>query len=187
MKPRASIRNRARAMALRAAVAALSAATLPACGLARSVNGGLFAEPGGGSHTPVGGIASGHIAFGNTAYLGLDGTVRVTSEYAHGALGSHLSVISQNDPVGPYARLGFAPLAVSARDGNVWYAMNTSLEFGFEFPFGHQTHTSGFFTRRDVGQAWTVSLRGDLEYRPAQDDADVFLSLLFGFYDYDLH
>lgn len=159
---------------------------MPACGIARSLNGGLFAQPDAGDHAPVGGIVSGHIAFGHVAYLGLDGTLRVTDEYAHGALGTHLSYISQSAPAGPYARVGFAPLGVSARDRNVWYAMDTSLEVGVEIPVGQQTHTQGFLTRVDVGQALTIGLRGDLEYRPAQDQTDYFVSLVVGYHDYNL-
>ena len=35
--------------------------------------------------------------------------------------------------------------------------------------------------------AGTVGVRGDDEYRPAQGQADVFVSLLFGYHDYDVH
>ena len=166
--------------------ALLAAALLPACGIARSLNGGLFALPDAAGRASVGGIVAGHIGFGSTAYLGIDGTVRVTDAYAHGALGAHLSYLSQRAPVGPYARVGFAPLGVSARDSNIWYAMDTSLEVGVEIPVGPQTHTTGFFSRTDVGQALTVGLRGDLEYRPAQDFTDYFVSLVVGYHDYNL-
>ncbi|MFO0650112.1 MAG: hypothetical protein U0326_28075 [Polyangiales bacterium] len=171
----------------RVVVALFATALLPACGLARSVNGGLFAQPGAGDHAPVGGIAAGHLGWGRFAYLGIDGTMRVTDAYAHGAAGAHVSVITQSAPVGPYARVGFAPLGVSARDGNVWYAMDTSLEVGLQIPFGEQTHTQGFLSARDVGQALTIGLRGDIEYRPAQDYADYFVSLVVGYHDYNLH
>ena len=173
---------------LRAALSLGAASLLPACGVARSLNGGLFAVPTGGDHDLVGGIVSGHYAFGNKLYAGVDATVRATGDYAHGALGTHVSFISQGAPSGPYARLGFAPLAASLRDRTVWYAVNTSLELGVELPFGPRTHTvRGLFETIDQGSAWTVGVRGDLEYRPAHDQADVFVSLVFGYHDYDIH
>jgi hypothetical protein len=173
---------------LRAALTLCAAALLPACGVARSLNGGVFAVPTGGDHDLVGGVASGHYAVGSRLYAGVDATVRATGDYAHGALGTHVSFISWREPVGPYARLGFAPLAASLRDRTVWYAMNTSLELGVELPFGPQTHTvHGLLQSRDRGSAWTVGVRGDVEYRPAQGQADVFVSLVFGYHDYDVH
>lgn len=172
------------ALLVRLAVAASFAVLLSACGIARTVNGGVYAVPTAGNRIPVGGIVSGQIAFGNTLLVGVDATGRVTGDYMHGALGGHLSVVSQASP-GPYGRVGFAPLALSANDGNVWYAINTSLEFGAEFPFGGSTHNVGFLSRRDRGTAWMLGLRGDLEYRPAQAQADVFLSLVVGYHSYD--
>ena len=150
---------------LRAALTLYATALLPACGFARSLNGGVFAVPTGGDHDLVGGIASGQYAFGNRLYAGIDATVRATGDYAHGALGTHVSFISWREPVGPYARLGFAPLAASLRDRTVWYAVNTSLELGVELPFGPRTHTVvGLFQTVDRGSAWTVGVRGDVEW-----------------------
>lgn len=158
---------------------------LPACGVMRSVNGGVFALPTAGDHVPVGGMVSGHYGIGAGAFAGVDGTVRATADYAHAALGVHGSVVTQNDPVGPYGRLGFAPVAASLRDGTFWYAMNTSLEFGFEFPFGRPRETQGMVTDTNTGSAWTLGLRGDLEYRPAQGGVDVFVSLVVGALSYE--
>ena len=173
---------------LRVALTLGAAALLPACGVARSLNGGLFAVPTGGDHDLVGGVVSGHYAFGNRLYAGVDATVRATGDYGHGALGTHVSFFSQREPSGPYARLGFAPLAASLRDRTVWYAVNTSIALGVELPFGPRTHTvHGLFATTDRGSAWTVGVRGDVEYRPAQGQADVFVSLLFGYHDYDVH
>jgi hypothetical protein len=170
---------------VRVALAASFATMLSACGIARTVNGGIYAMPTTGDRIPVGGLVSGQIAFGNRLFVGLDATGRVTGDYMHGALGGHLSFFSQASP-GPYGRVGFAPLAVSANDSNVWYAINTSLELGTEFPFGDRTHTVGFLTTHDKGTAWTLGVRGDLEYRPAQAQSDVFLSLVVGYHSYDL-
>lgn len=173
------------ALLARLALTVTLAALLSACGIAYTVNGGVYAVPTATNRIPVGGIVSGQIAFGNKLFVGVDATGRVTGDYMHGALGGHLSLISQASP-GPYGRVGFAPLALSANDGNVWYAINTSLEFGAEFPFGTRTHDVGFLARHDKGTAWMLGVRGDLEYRPAQAQTDVFLSLVVGYHSYDL-
>jgi hypothetical protein len=94
---------------VRVALAASFATMLSACGIARTVNGGIYAMPTTGDRIPVGGHVSGQIAFGNTLFVGLDATGRVTGDYMHGALGGHLSFFSQASP-GPYGRVGFAPL-----------------------------------------------------------------------------
>ncbi len=173
------------ALLVRLALAAGFAVLLSACGIAYTVNGGVYAVPTASNRIPVGGIVSGQVAFGNRLFVGVDATGRVTGDYMHGALGGHLSLISQASP-GAYGRVGFAPLALSANDSNVWYAINTSLELGAEFPFGESTHTVGFLSSHDRGRALMLGVRGDLEYRPAQAQADVFVGLVVGYHAFDL-
>lgn len=161
-------------------VIALSAAALSACGTERTINGGLFALPTARGHIPVGGIVSAQAGIGHVAYLGGDATLRVTGDYGHGALGMHLAAIGPGTPVAPYARLGYAPIAASLRDGTLWYAMNTSLELGYLFNANDPASSTATFTARRARSAFTLGVRGDLEYRPGQDQVDVFVSLVFG-------
>jgi len=154
--------------------------TLPGCGMERAVNGGLFALPTLRGHIPVGGIVSANVGIGHIAYLGGDATLRVTGDYGHGALGGHLAAVGPGTPVAPYARLGYAPIGASLRDGTVWYAMNTSLELGYLFNGSGPDSTTATFTTRSERTALTLGVRGDLEYRPGQDQIDVFVSLVFG-------
>ncbi len=160
-------------------VIALSAA-LSGCGTERAINGGLFALPTLRDHIPVGGIVSASAGIGHVAYLGGDATIRVTGDYGHGAVGFHLAAVGPGTPVAPYARLGYAPVGASVRDGTFWYAMNTSLELGYLFNSNDPASTTATFTTRSERTAFTLGVRGDLEYRPGQDQVDVFVSVVFG-------
>lgn len=150
--------------------------TATGCTLARSVNGGLYAQPTANGHIPVGGVVSGQVAGVAVVGIGADATIRGTGDYGHVAAGVHLAGLHERF----YGRLGFAPLAASYRDDEFWYATNTSLELGVLIRRDSGS-TTGMLTTTSDTSVWSIGLRGDVEYRPGQGDADVFVSLLFGY------
>lgn len=155
---------------------ALLLAVMTGCTVARSVNGGLYVLPTADGHIPVGGVVSAQATAMFGVGVGADATIRGTGDYGHAAAGVHLAGIFD----GPYGRLGFAPLAASYRDDAFWYAANTSLELGYMFR-QRSGSTTGLVTTTTDASVWTLGLRGDVEYRPGQGQADVFVSVMFGY------
>lgn len=164
----------------RTELGALALLALSGCGSERMLNGGLYALPTARGHLPVGGIVSAQAGLGNVVYLGGDATLRATGDYGHGALGFHVAAIADFEGPTPYARLGYAPIGLSVRDADAWYAMNTSLELGMLL-VGRRTNGSTLYVTSDRSRsAFSLGVRADLEYRPGQEQVDVFVSLVGG-------
>jgi hypothetical protein len=80
-----------------------------------------------------------------------------------------------------YLRMAGSALGVSSRSATAFYAPCGGLELGAGYSFD-QTHDVGKVVANGGGTAITLSLRADLEGRPAQDTGqpDAFVGLMVG-------
>ncbi len=177
--PEVTSPRRCRAGTSLMAAAALGA--LQACSMVASGAAGVYALPTRRGHAPVGGTVSGQVAAGVVPFaFGADATLRGTADYAHAAIGANLGLYAAGRRMGLFGRVGYAPIGVSRRDGAFWYSMDTSLEVGLTFSLDSSERNELYVVARRSSRSWTLGLRGDVEYRPGQAQADVFVSLIVG-------
>lgn len=137
-------------------------------------------------HTPVAATANLHGEIGvapnaATAVLaGFEMNLRATRDYGHGDAGATLGVLGQGERVMLHARLGLDPLGFSLRDATAYFAPGAGLELGGGFRIDSRQHHGRFITETE-GNAITLSVRSDAEWRPAEGRADVFVGAMVGF------
>jgi hypothetical protein len=178
------------------AVFALSAVIaltwLTGCAGLFGVQGGaaLLATPRG--NEPVVGMMNGHLEIGggsgeSAVLFGLEGNTRVTSDYGHVAAGMDAAWMHVSEKGMGYARLAVDPLGLSVRQKATYYALDTGLEVGLGWSWNGKRSSSDYNILTEIrGDAVTLSVRGDVELRPAQPQADAFVGLMLGFATYDL-
>ncbi len=138
------------------------------------------------ANTPVGGAVNAFINGGmsvsgersQTLMFGPELNIRASNDYGHGSIGLSAAYVVAQPKWAAYARLGFAPISGSYRNSVLYYSLNTGLELGAGITVG-----TGWMTATGVVMDSTMlllSLRSDVDYRPGQSQADLFLSFNIG-------
>ncbi len=117
--------------------------------------------------------------------LGAEANGRVTNDYGHVDLGLNGGVMGASSRWLGYGFLSLDPVGGSVRDRVSYYAFSSGLEIGGGYSWNGE-QDPGRFIIHTSGEAITLSLRGDVELRPAQPQADVFVGLMVGFAGYGL-
>jgi hypothetical protein len=143
-------------------------------------------------NTPVVAAASAHMDVGVTnnysdtgLFTGIDVDLRATRDYGHGDLAASLAVLHRADRVFAFGRFVGSPVGLSSRGDHLYYAGGAALEAGLGFAPG-AVYDAGRVVSTAAGRGITITLRGDVESRPAQasGSVDAFVGLMVGFAAY---
>ena len=109
--------------------------------------------------------------------------LRATRDYGHGDVGVSVGGMMTSETWAwlGYLRFTGTPLGLSSRSAQLFYAPCGGVELGAGYAFD-RGHDVGPYVANGGGLAMTVSLRGDLEGRPAQTGGqpDAFVGLMVG-------
>jgi hypothetical protein len=168
-------------------VSALALCSLSACSTMVTAQAGptLLATPrantmiAGEAHASV--HAGPAINEGAAVLVGAEVNGRATNDYGHGSMGLSLGLTGASDRVMFVGRAMFSPFGLSARNASLWYALGGGLELTAGYALNDNNNANWVVARTSHRRAVTLSLRGDVEFRPNQQQADLWIALLFGF------
>jgi hypothetical protein len=143
-------------------------------------------------NTPVVGTLNAHLQAGpgergghSAIMVGPEANLRATNDYGHLDWGLTLTRAAASPRWLGYARAALDPVGISWRNGRSYYAFGSGVEIGGGWAWNGR-YDPGRFVSDTTGDAITLSLRGDLEARPDQLQADIFVGLMVGVAFYTL-
>lgn len=184
MKNRSRLRHKTTLAGTLSALFLLS--NMSGCALMVGATGGLnvLATPRG--HTLLSGGVNTHVVVGSPTnasatqafMVGSEFNFRATNDYGHLGFGLTGSYLFAQPSWAGYARVGFAPMSGSVRNGTLLYSWNTGVELGFILPIG-QSQLEGTGYASDA-RGLLITLRGDMDFQVATGNAELFVSLNVG-------
>lgn len=167
-------------------LAPLSISTLTGCAGIIGVQSGAAALVTPRGNTPVAGTLNAHLQAGlgrkggrSAVVMGPEINVRATKDYGHADAGLTLTGMVASPRFVGYMRAALDPMGVSWPKGEPVYAFGSGVEIGGGIAW-KGSYDRGRFVSDTKGSAITLSLRGDLEARPTQVRADIFVGLMLG-------